>query len=299
VRWFGRATAVSDIAVAKNIVMADKIVDKREESLRVFSQTATIYDRVGPPIFSYFGQCLVDLADLDLGDEVLDVAAGRGALLFPLAAKVGPTGHVTGIDFSPDMVRETAKDIENRKLSHAEIRQMDAEQMSLPDALFDWVMCGFALWRFAEPTRVLHEFYRVLRRAGRVALSTWAADNPSQIWCNEVLRPFVYAPAAKDFPAKFDARFDTPLQLETALRQAGFGDIQISLQEKDFVYTDEEQYWASLWSAGFRRQLEKMTPDMLEQAKNEVFQKLQMFKKPDGFHKLNRGLFAFGSKPKQ
>jgi len=223
VRWFGRATAVSDIAVAKNIVMADKIVDKREESLRIFSQTATIYDRVGPPIFSYFGQCLVDLADLDLGDEVLDVAAGRGALLFPLAAKVGPTGHVTGIDFSPDMVRETAKDIENRKLSYAEIRQMDAEQMSLPDALFDWVMCGFALWMFAEPTRVLHEFYRVLRRAGRVALSTWAADNPSQIWCNEVLRPFVYAPAAKDFPAKFDARFDTPLQLETALRQAGFG----------------------------------------------------------------------------
>jgi len=42
-----------------------------------------------------------------------------------------------------------------------------------------------------------------------------------------------------------------------------------------------------------------MTPDVLEQAKNEVFQKLQMFKKPDGFHKLNRALFAFGSKPKQ
>ena len=62
---------------------------------------------------------------MDLGDEVLDVAAGRGALLFPIATKIGPTGHVTGIDFSPNMVRETAKDIENRKLSHAEIHQME------------------------------------------------------------------------------------------------------------------------------------------------------------------------------
>jgi O-methyltransferase/aklanonic acid methyltransferase len=277
--------------------MTDKSIDKREESLRVFSQTATIYDRIGPQIFSYFGQRLVDLTDPHLGDRVLDVAAGRGALLFPVAAKVGPTGHVTAIDFSPDMVRETAKDIESRKLTNAEMRHMDAEQMNLPDASFDWVMCGFALWMFAEPARVLQEFYRVLRCGARVALSTWAADNPSQAWINEVLRPFVYAPSAKDLPAKFDARFDTPLQLETALRQAGFADPKISVEEKDFVYADADQFWSSLWSAGFRRQLEKMTPDVLEQARSEVFQRFQRFKEPDGFHRPNRALFAFGTKP--
>ena len=231
---------------------------------------------------------MANLAQLDSGDKVLDVAAGRGALLFPVATKVGPTGHVTGIDFSPAMVRETAKDIESRKLSHAEIRHMDAEQMNLPDASFDWVMCGFALWMFAEPARVLQEFYRVLKRGGRIALSTWAADNPSQTWCNKVLRPFVYAPAAKELPAKFGSRFDTPLRFETALREAGFLDTQISVEEKHFVYADEEQYWSSLWSAGFRRQLEKITPDLLEQARSKVFQELQTFKKPDGFHKLNR-----------
>jgi len=230
--------------------MADKSIDRREESLRVFSQSAKVYDQIGPQIFSYFGQRLVDLADPHSGDRVLDVAAGRGALLFPAAAKVGPTGHVTAIDFSPEMVRETAKDIESRKLSHAEIRQMGAEKMNLPDQSFDWVMCGFALWMFAEPAHVLQEFHRVLKRGGRVALSTWAADNPSQTWCNEVLRPFVYVPAARELPAKFDSRFDTPSELETALRQATFKDTQISVEEKDFVYADEEQYWSSLWSSG-------------------------------------------------
>ena len=150
--------------------MTDKSIDKREESLRVFNQAASTYDQVGPGSFSYFGQRLVDVAEIAVGANVLDVAAGRGALLFPAAAKVGPTGHVTGIDFAPNMVRETAKDIESRKLRHAEVRQMDAEQMDLADASFDWVMCGFALWMFADPARVLQEFHRVLRGGRHVAL---------------------------------------------------------------------------------------------------------------------------------
>jgi len=133
--------------------MTDEGERKREESLRVFSQAATIYDRIGPGSFSHFGRRLVDLAEIEAGANVLDVAAGRGALLFPAAARVGANGHVTAIDFSPDMVRETAKDIESRKLNHAEIRQMDAEQMTFSDASFDRVVCGFALWMFAEPAR--------------------------------------------------------------------------------------------------------------------------------------------------
>jgi len=277
--------------------MTDEGNRKREESLRVFSQAATIYDRIGPGIFSHFGQRLVEVGEIIAGTNVLDVAAGRGALLFPAAAKVGANGYVTGIDFSPDMVRETAKDIESRKLNHAEIRQMDAEQMNFADASFDWVLCGFALWMFADPVRVLQGFHRVLKGGGRVALSTWAADNPSQTWCNEVLRPFVFAPAAKDLPAKIDVRFDTPLQIETALQQAGFKHVRITVEEKEFIYADEEQYWSSLWSAGFRRQLEKITPELLEQAKSEVFRELQTVKKTDGFHKVNRALLAFGAKP--
>jgi ubiquinone/menaquinone biosynthesis C-methylase UbiE len=276
--------------------MTDEGNRKREESLRVFSQAARIYDRIGPGIFSYFGQRLVDVAEIAAGVNVLDVAAGRGALLFPAAAKVGTTGHVTGIDFSPNMVRETSKDIESRKLRNAEMRQMDAEQMNFAEASFDWVLCGFALWMFADPVRVLQEFHRVLRGGGRVAVSTWAADSPSQTWCNEVLRPFVFAPEAKDLPAKIVVRFDTPLQIETALQQAYFKDIRITVEEKEFIYADEEQYWSSLWSAGFRRQLEKITQELLEQAKSEVFRKLQTVKTPDGFHKVSRALFAFGAK---
>ena len=279
--------------------MTDKSIEKREESLRVFNHAADTYDRIGPAIFSHFGQRLVDVAEIPNGAGVLDVAAGRGALLFPAAARVGPTGHVTGIDFAPNMVRETTKDIESRRMRNADINQMDAEQMKYGAESFDDVLCGFALWMFADPARVLQEFHRVLRGGGHLALSTWATDNPFQIWCQEVLRPFVYAPTAKDSPVKFDVRFDTPLQLETVLRQAGFEDIRITVEENDFIYASEEEFWLSLWSAGIRRQLEKMTPELLEQAKSEVFRKLQILKEPDGFHKVSRALFVFGTKPQQ
>jgi hypothetical protein len=57
--------------------MTDEGNRKREESLRVFSQAATIYDRVGPGIFSHFGQRLVDVGEIIAGTNVLDVAAER------------------------------------------------------------------------------------------------------------------------------------------------------------------------------------------------------------------------------
>ena len=80
----------------------------------VFSRAAATYDRIGPRFFAYFGQRLVAQAHLAPGAAVLDVAAGRGAVLFPAAQQVSPGGRVIGIDLSADMVRETTADIHAR-----------------------------------------------------------------------------------------------------------------------------------------------------------------------------------------
>ena len=47
------------------------------------------------------------------GADVLDVAAGRGAVLFAAADQVGPEGLVVGIDLAENMVRETTAEIQN------------------------------------------------------------------------------------------------------------------------------------------------------------------------------------------
>ena len=152
--------------------MADAARTQQEGIVGVFSRAAATYDRIGPPFFAHFGQRLVERAHLTPGADVLDVAAGRGAVLFAAAQQVGPSGRVRGIDLSADMVRETLADIQRAGSQQVTMQQMDAEQLDFPAAAFDRVLCGFAVWFFPQPHRALHEFFRVLRPGGRVGLTT-------------------------------------------------------------------------------------------------------------------------------
>ena len=103
----------------------------------VFNRAASTYDRIGPRVFSHFGQRLVDVVHLAPGAHVLDVATGRGAVLFPAATQVGPHGRVIGIDVSEAMVQETAAELHRAAGLQAEVRQMDAAQLDFPEASFD------------------------------------------------------------------------------------------------------------------------------------------------------------------
>jgi ubiquinone/menaquinone biosynthesis C-methylase UbiE len=259
----------------------------------VFSRAAPTYDRIGPPIFAHFGRRLVELAQLTAGAHVLDVATGRGAVLFPAATQVEPSGRVIGIDLSTEMVRETAAAVRSVGWQQIDVQHMSAQELRFPEASFDWVLCGFALWFFPQPHRALQEFCRVLKPGGRVGLTTWAEDCPFIRWCQNVLRP--YAPPQAS-PGQAPPRFDTPARLEAALQQAGFTQIHTMSEDGDFIYTQEEEWWTSLWSGAIRRQLEAMTAPVLAQAKTEACQQVQVFKQADGIHTLWRVLFALGAK---
>jgi ubiquinone/menaquinone biosynthesis C-methylase UbiE len=71
-----------------------------------FNTVAAEYD-AGPGCFAHFGRRLVTAAEIQPGQRVLDVASGRGAVLFPCAEQVGQTGEVVGVDLADEMVRAT------------------------------------------------------------------------------------------------------------------------------------------------------------------------------------------------
>ncbi len=50
---------------------------------RIFTRVAGTYDRTGPAFLSHFGRRLAALAEIEPGMRVLDVATGRGAVVFP------------------------------------------------------------------------------------------------------------------------------------------------------------------------------------------------------------------------
>lgn len=139
----------------------------------LYNPVASRYSSTGPAIFAHFGQRLVDLAALAPGARVLDVGAGHGAILFPAAARVGARGHVIGIDVAEAMVQETTAALTRARLTNAAMRVMDGEALTVPDASFDAVLYGFAIF-FLDIERALAEFYRVPRAGGRVAVNSSA-----------------------------------------------------------------------------------------------------------------------------
>lgn len=264
-----------------------------EDIAGIFGRAAATYDGLGR--FSHFGDRLVELAGLAPGVTVLDVAAGQGAVTIPAAKRVGPTGRVVGIDISTEMLREAAMDIQHGGWRNVELQQMNADQLQFADVAFDWVLCGFALWMFPHPDRVLRQFFRVLKPGGRLGLTTWSHDSPMQNFNQRILRAHLAQSSDTVNPAR-SRRFDTKEQLEAALRQAGFSDPRIITEDYESIIAGEELLWGELWSSGPRRYLERMTASALEQVKSDFFRKLQALRRPDGIHAVYRALFTFAAK---
>jgi len=176
------------------------------------------------------------------------------------------------------MARETQVEIQRRGLKQAEARQMDAEHLTFPDSSVDFVLCGFSLQFFPHLEQALSEFRRVLKPAGHIAVTTWAADDERWDWFDELR-------SAYGAVVKLGSQsLDKPEELQRWFSQAGFTDIQITSKELDMVYLDEEEWWNVEWSISGRAGLEKLSPEVLERFKAEAFEKLQAQKQADGFH---------------
>ncbi len=288
--------------MASNQSTADQ---EKQRIAGLFGRAAPTYDRVGPQFFSDLGRRLVAFAEIPDGAHVLDVATGRGALLFPAAEAVGPSGHVTGIDLSEAMVQQTTQELRWLKLENADVRQMDAEDLRFPDASFDFVLCGFAIFFFPQLDRGLAEMRRVLKPNGHIAVATWNRIGGGQWkWFDDLVD--AYLPPEGDAkqtsePELPSPDFSTPEGLTAICSSAGFLDVRIARSSTETVYGSEHEWWSSLWSHGSRATLERLEQalgsDGLERFRMAAFEKLRAIRHADGIHILWNALFGLATKP--
>ncbi|MHB8599755.1 MAG: class I SAM-dependent methyltransferase [Ktedonobacteraceae bacterium] len=260
----------------------------------LYNRVASLYGQVGPNAFAYAGQQLVDRIGIAEGTQVLDVGVGRGANLFPAAERVGHHGQVIGIDLAEKMLLETSAEIKRRSLVQATVLQMDAEQLSFPTASFDDVLCGFAVFLFPHLEQALAEFYRVLRRGGKLGITVGSEPDALSQWYGKHLTDY-----AKQYHFPLNAggnHLDYHSEMPLYLSRAGFNDVQILHDQTEIVYTDAQQWWDVKWTHGTRYSLEHMSPEILAQFKTEVFAKLQEALEPDGIHEPLHLRFFIGTK---
>ena len=118
---------------------------------------------------------LLEMAELEPGQHVLDVACGTGLVTFPAAEAIGPGGEIVGTDISENMVSGAREEAAKRNLSDASFERMGAEELSFPDASFDVVLCSLGLMYVPDPLESAKEMHRVLRTGGRAIAAVWGA----------------------------------------------------------------------------------------------------------------------------
>ena len=202
----------------------------RQAQWQVTGSAAEVYEKeLVPAIFRPWAELVIDLADPQKGDRVLDVACGTGIIARMVADRVGPTGAVVGVDLNPGMLKvaRTVWSSGSRSGAQVEWQEASADKLPFPDASFDVAYCQLGLQFFADRPTALREMHRVLDAGGRLAVMVWRGldESPGFAVLADALERHVGEAAAAIMRAPFG--LSNADQLDELVRNAGFRNIAI------------------------------------------------------------------------
>ena len=200
-------------------VDAERAATMKRAIASAFDNSADSYEQVGVEFFARFGAELVSRAAPPAGATALDLGCGRGHVLFPLAAAVGPTGRVVATDLSPRMVELCAAEVAAQGLANVVVEVGDAAAPAFPEASFDVVTAGMVMFFVPDPRAALRAVGQVLRPGGRLAMSSFGPSDPKFAETMAILYRHRVGEPWEDNP---DKPFDSCELIADMLHGAGF-----------------------------------------------------------------------------
>jgi SAM-dependent methyltransferase len=229
----------------------------------VWDGMAQLYEREVDRRFTSVVEGVVQRAGLQPGERVLDLGTGTGAVAIRAASLVGPSGHVTAVDISGEMLALARARAAAFGLRNVTFREGRAETIPGDSSCCDVLLASLSLMYVIDRATAAREIARVLRPAGRFVAAVWARPADCDIvrfqqtagsFAPPSLVPHV-GPGALADPAPF----------LTQLAEAGIH-ARVETEILGFDFDDFESAWAIL--AGVTAAA--LAPERREEAKAAV-----------------------------
>jgi ubiquinone/menaquinone biosynthesis C-methylase UbiE len=188
---------------------------------------------------------LIELANVESGDKVLDVATGIGEPAISAAKIVGKSGHVTATDISSEMLAIAEERAKSTGLHDViEFKQSDAESLELEtNQAFNSIICRWGLMFLPNLDNALSNMLRLLVPGGKLAAAVWSEPSkvplismPISIARQELQAPLL----GQGIPGPFSlADIDA---LKKSLEKAGFVEIKSETITVVFEFNSAEEY---------------------------------------------------------
>jgi len=168
---------------------------------------------------------LLEPAQIEPGQRVVDFGCGPGMLTIELARRVGPEGHVHAVDLNPDFLERTRANAESEGLAdRVTVHRSTDDRLPLDSASVDRIVCKNVLEYVDDAVATLRDFRRALAPEGRVH----AIDSDWGLLAVEPLGP-------ERIAALFEAAsmaYRTPLigrKLYGLMRAAEFAEVRVRI----------------------------------------------------------------------